>query len=114
MGLKLKDEQGNLIEPEDLKLALNDDDAWDEEFACIPSDEVSAFLTHELISSVEDVRLHPMPDWADSLIKKARVLYKQYKETKVRPPCRLKYLKVCSFLVMSMWAWISAGNGICL
>ena len=44
MGLTLKDAEGEPIEPEDLKLALNDDDAWDEEFGCIPSDEVSAFL----------------------------------------------------------------------
>jgi phage FluMu gp28-like protein len=98
MGLKLKDEEGNLIEPEDLKLALNDDDAWDEEFGCIPSDEVSAFLTHELISSVEDVRLHTTPDWADSLIKKARVLYKQFKETKVRPPLPVEIFEGVQFL----------------
>jgi phage FluMu gp28-like protein len=85
MGLELKDEEGKPIEPEDLKLALNDDDAWHEEFGCIPSDEVSAFLTHELISSVEDVRLNPEPDWVDSLIKKAEENYKQYKHTKAEP-----------------------------
>lgn len=98
MGLKLKDSEGEAIEPEDLKLALNDDDAWDEEFCCIPSDEVSAFLTHELISSVEDGRLHPEPDWVDSLIKKAEANYRQYKETKERPALPLEIFKDVHFL----------------
>ena len=98
MGLKLKDEEGQPIEPEDLKLALNDDDAWDEEFGCIPSDEVSAFLTHEIISSVEDARLNPEPDWVDSLIKKARVNYGLYKETKTRPELPLYIFEGITFL----------------
>ncbi len=98
MGLNLKDEEGQPIDPEDLKLALNDDEAWDEEFGCIPSDEVSAFLTHELISSVEDARLHPEPDWVDSLIKKALVNYKLYKETKERPELPVDILKDITFL----------------
>lgn len=98
MGLELKDEEGAPIEPEDLKLALNDDDAWDEEFGCIPSDEVSAFLTHKMISSVEDVRLNPTPDWVDSLVKKAQVNYKQYKETKTRPELPKHIFKDIEFL----------------
>ncbi len=98
MGLELKDEEGQPIEPEDLKLALNDDDAWDEEFGCIPSDEVSAFLTHKLISSVEDVRLQPVPDWVDSLIKAATVNYLQYKKTKFRPELPKHIFKDIQFL----------------
>ena len=98
MGLELKDEEGAPVEPEDLKLALNDDDAWDEEFGCIPSDEVSAFLTHELISSVEEVRLHPEPDWVDSLVKKARQNYLQYKETKLEPELPTYILENIRFL----------------
>lgn len=98
MGLDLVDEDGNPIEPEDLRLALNDDDAWAEEFECIPSDEVSAFLTHEMISAVEDVKLNKEPAWVESLIAAAMVNYEEYKRTKLRPPLPLHVLKNVEFL----------------
>jgi len=98
MGLELKDEEGNPIEPEDLRLALNDDDAWAEEFEGIPSDEVSAFLTHDLISSVEEIKIDMSPDWAEKLIAVAEANYQQYKRTKVRPRLPLEVLSKVEFL----------------
>jgi len=98
MGLKLIDEEGAPIEPEDLRLALNDDDAWTEEFECVPSDEVSAFLTHELISSVENVKLDPQPDWTAKLIAAAEDNYREFKRSKLRPALPLDVLKNVEFL----------------
>lgn len=72
MGLELKDEDGERIEPDDLRLALNDDDAWEEEFECVPSDEATAFLSHDMISAVEDVRISKSPDWVAQLIEIAK------------------------------------------
>jgi len=98
MGLDLRDDEGKPCEPEDLRLALNDDDAWQEEFECIPSDEVSAFLTHDLISAVENVRLDPMPLWAEKLIAAADVNYDEFKRTKIRPALPLDVLANAEFL----------------
>jgi len=98
MGLDLVDDEGKPIEPEDLRLALNDDDAWQEEFECIPSDEVSAFLTHELISAVEDVKLEKEPVWAGKLIAAAEANYLEFKRTKVRPALPLDVLSKIEFL----------------
>lgn len=85
MGLSLKDDEGKPIEPEDLRLALNDDDAWDEEYMNIPSDEVSAFLTHELISSVEGIRIVKEPAWVEQLIARAMEEYERFKRTQIHP-----------------------------
>lgn len=93
MGLELKDEEGKPIEPEDLRLALSDDDAWMEEFECIPSDEVTAFLTHDDISKVEDVRLNPRPVWIEMLIKAAEKNHKEFKRSKINPGLPLHVLQ---------------------
>ena len=85
MGLELKDDEGNPCEPEDLRLALNDDEAWEEEFECVPSDEASAWLSHDMISSVEDVRLNYLPVWVETLIEAAERNYQELKRTQVRP-----------------------------
>ncbi len=97
MGLDLRDDEGNPCDPEDLRLALNDDDAWAEEYECIPSDEVSAFLTHELISSVEDVKLVMTPVWAEILIKAAEINFYEFKRTKISPPLPLHALANVEF-----------------
>jgi len=89
---------GKPIEPEDLRLALNDDDAWEEEFMCIASDEVSAFLTHELISAVEDVKIEKDPVWIRTLIQAAEANYKEYKRTKQRPEAPGDVLRNVEFL----------------
>jgi len=98
MGLPLKDEEGKPIEPDDLRLALNDDDAWEEEFACVPSDEVSAFLTHDMISAVEDVTIDKSPVWVANLIAAAEANYLEYKRTGVRPALPVDVLKNVEFL----------------
>lgn len=98
MGLELKDDEGKPCEPDDLRLALNDDDIWQEEAECIPSDEASAYLTHDLISSVEDVRLDPLPLWVEKLIAAAQANYAEFRRTKVRPPLPLDVLAGVEFL----------------
>jgi phage FluMu gp28-like protein len=98
MGLALRDDEGNPCDPEDLRLALNDEDAWQEEFECIPSDEASAFLSHDLISSVEDVRINPAPSWVDALIAAAGANYETYKRTQMRPSLPHHVLAAISFL----------------
>lgn len=98
MGLDLKDDEGNPCEPEDLRLALNDNDAWEEEFECIPSDEASAFLSHDLISSVEDARLNPEPDWVDALVEATERNYRELKRTQIRPSLPHHVLSNVSFL----------------
>lgn len=98
MGLTLVDDQGKPCDPEDLRLALNDDDAWEEEYECVPSDEVSAFLTHDLISSVEDVRANASPEWMARLIQAAETNYTEYKQTKIAPPLPLDVLQNVTFL----------------
>lgn len=93
MGLELRDEEGQPCEPEDLRLALNDEDAWDEEYLCNASDEASAFLTHELISSVEGVTLNPSPDWVGKLLTEAQAQHREFKatggESRPAPPVHL-------------------------
>lgn len=98
MGLELKDEDGKPIEPEDLRLALNDDDAWAEEFECIPSDEVSAFLTHDLISAVEDVKIERTPLWVEKLVTAAVANYEEFKRTKIKPALPTDVLAKIEFL----------------
>ena len=97
MGLELRDEEGNPCEPEDLRLAMNDDDAWQEEFECIPSDEVSAFLTHDLIATVEDAKIVKNPAWAEALLAAAVANYPEYRNTKAEPPLPHDVLKGVSF-----------------
>jgi phage FluMu gp28-like protein len=35
-----------------------DEDTWNQEYCCIPADESSAFITHDMISACEDPNLH--------------------------------------------------------
>jgi len=98
MGLELRDETGKPCDTEDLRLALNDDDAWAEEYECIPSDEVSSFLTHELISSVEDVKCDAAPFWMDKLIRAAETNYIEYKKSKIKPHLPLDILANVEFM----------------
>jgi len=52
--------QGLDIDPDELRQALNDEDAWGQEFELKWMDAASAWLTYDLISSCEDVRAgHP-------------------------------------------------------
>ena len=85
-GLKIYDEDGNEITPEDLRELLGDDEAWEEEFLVIAADETTAFLTHEMINLVEDEKLDSEPWWVDELIKKAERAHKYFKHYKKDPP----------------------------
>lgn len=98
MGLELRDDEGKPCDPEDLRLALNDDDAWGEEYECVPSDEVSAFLTHEMISAVEDIRLSMDPPWVPRLIAAAEANFAEYKKTKIMPALPLDVLSSTLFI----------------
>ena len=97
MGLELKDEEGKPCDPEDLRLALNDDDAWEEEYMNVPSDEASAWLTHDLISAVEDVKLTAEPFWVEKLVAAAEANYIQFKRTKIKPPLPLETMSGVAF-----------------
>jgi phage FluMu gp28-like protein len=52
-GLILRDEAGQPCGPQELRLALGDDQAWAQEYLCEFLDEATAFLTYELIGEAE-------------------------------------------------------------
>lgn len=56
MGLELKNDKGGIISPEELMLALNDDEAWAQEYMCDFVDESSALLSYEMIGECESDR----------------------------------------------------------
>ncbi len=86
MGLVLYDEDGGEIEPEDLRLALADDEAWHQEYLCEFLDEATAWLPYDLIESVEDIQLDPMPLWAEELINAAIDFHAEHKSEENPPP----------------------------
>lgn len=92
MGLQLRDDEGNPCDPEDLRLALNDEDAWTEEYECVPNDEAHAFLSHDLISTVEDPRLVARPGWVDALLEEAYSQYETYRSSGLVLPLPLSHL----------------------
>ncbi|MEW5745270.1 MAG: terminase family protein [Nitrospirota bacterium] len=85
MGLELFDEDSNPIEPEDLRLALNDDEAWHQEYLVEFMDEATAWLPYDLIETVEDARLLAEPSWVERLVNEAIEHHNQYKHLE-RPP----------------------------
>lgn len=52
-GLELTDEEGKPCLPEELREALGDEDAWQQEYLCEFLDEATAFLTYEMIGEAE-------------------------------------------------------------
>lgn len=64
-GLVLKDENAVPITPEQLKDALGDDDAWQQEYLVQYLDEAGAYLTYELIASCEheQATMEPPAEW---------------------------------------------------
>ncbi len=76
-GLKLRDEEGNPTTPEELRLALGDDEAWAQEALCEFLDEVTAYITYDLISLCEEPTVEHEPAWAQALILEAQEAYKQ-------------------------------------
>lgn len=85
MGLILFDDEGNPCEPEDLRLAFNDDEAWAQEYLVEFIDEATAWLTYDLIESCEDGQLNAMPLWAEQLVMAAVEHHEQYKALEVPP-----------------------------
>jgi len=86
MGLTLVDEDGNEIEPEDLRLALADDEAWHQEYLCEFIDETTAFLPYDLIETVEDVKIDYLPQWAEDLVNAAIDFHEEHKSDENPPP----------------------------
>ncbi len=84
-GLELRDEDGNLTQPEQLKEALGDDDAWDQEYLVLYVDEATAFLSYDLIAKCEDDEIEPEPAWVAQLLAQATDMHQVYLATKVLP-----------------------------
>ncbi len=85
-GLELRDEDGTLSTPEQLKEALGDDEAWDQEYLVLYIDEATAFLSYDLIAKCEDPEIEPAPVWVDQLLARATELHSIYLQTKENPP----------------------------
>jgi phage FluMu gp28-like protein len=85
MGLELKDEEGNPSDPETLREALNDDEAWHQEALVEFLDETTAWLTYDLIEGVEDVKLLAEPSWVERLVREAEEHHRLYRHLE-HPP----------------------------
>lgn len=97
MGLELKDEEGKKIEPEDLRLALNDDEAWAQEYEVEFLDETTAWLTYDLIEGVEDQRILAEPSWVTALLIEAAEHYDRNKSLAAPAPFTPKALEGVPF-----------------
>ena len=82
-GLVLKDENGKPSTIEALKKAFGDDEGWAQEYDVEFIDEATAWLTYELIATVESDEADFMPAWLIPIIKDAEEAYKIYKRTKI-------------------------------
>jgi phage FluMu gp28-like protein len=80
-GLELKDENGNPTTIEALKKAFGDDEGWAQEYEVEFLDEATAFITYDLIATVESDDAEALPGWAILLLDEAREAYKIYKGT---------------------------------
>ena len=84
-GLILKNEDGSVCMPDDLRQALGDDEAWAQEYLCEFLDEATAYLTYDLINSVEDGTIDPSPDWIELILARATAHHEEYLRTKKVP-----------------------------
>jgi len=75
-GLELRDEKGNPTTVEELKRGFGDDEGWAQEYEVEFIDEATAFITYELIGTVESDQCEVMPGWATSLIDEAGEAYR--------------------------------------
>lgn len=85
MGLVLRDEEGNPSDPEVLRTALNDDEAWHQEALVEFLDETTAWLTYDLIEGVEEARILAQPSWVERLIGEAEAHHSKYKHLESPP-----------------------------
>jgi len=81
-GLVLKDEAGNSTTAQALKKAFGDDEGWAQEYDVEFIDEATAFLTYELIATVESDEADLSPAWVSDLVKEAEEAHKHYLRTK--------------------------------
>jgi phage FluMu gp28-like protein len=87
-GLVLKDENGHPTTVEALKKAFGDDEGWAQEYDVEFIDEATAFLTYELIATVESDEAEITPDWVNLVVKEAEEAHKHYLQTKEDPAPR--------------------------
>ena len=81
-GLVLKDHEGRPTTPEQLREALADEEAWQQEYLCEFLDEATAWLSYDLIAGIEDPEMEAMPAWAARLVAEAQDSYRDYLRTK--------------------------------
>lgn len=98
MGLTLVNAENEPCAPEELRLALGDDEAWEQEYMVAFLDETTAWLPYDLISGVEDQRLVAMPAWAVQLIDEAIEDHRAHKSDESPPPFRPQAMENLSFL----------------
>lgn len=84
-GLDLRDEDGNLITPDDLRALLGDEETWLEEYMVDPQDETTAWLTHAMLFAVEDENIDSAPAWTEKLVERAGEAHRQYKRHRAEP-----------------------------
>lgn len=85
LGLTLLDDEGKPCEPEDLRISLNDDEAWEQEYMVEFLDETTAWLTYDLIEGVEDQKILPDPSWVDALVSAAAGDHEAHKSDAAPP-----------------------------
>ncbi len=80
MGLELKDpETGEPCTAQEIKDAMQDPEGAAEDFDNVAQEEASSYITHALITSVQDQKLVTMPKWAQKLVTIAERQYPEYK-----------------------------------
>ncbi|MEW6378607.1 MAG: terminase family protein [bacterium] len=84
-GLILRNEDGSICTPDELRQALGDDEAWAQEYMCEFLDEATAYITYDLINSVEDQTIDPYPGWIEVLLARAKAHHQEYLFTKKEP-----------------------------
>ena len=84
-GLVLKDHRGNACSPEQLREALGDDEAWAQEYLCEFLDEATAWLSFDLIGSIEVEDLEFAPRWGALLLEEATDQHRRFLQTKHDP-----------------------------
>ena len=74
-GLDLRDEDGQLITPDQLMDAMGDREAAEQEYLCLYVDEATAFIPYDLITEGEDPDAEVEPAWATRLLTQAQDAY---------------------------------------
>lgn len=74
-GLDLRDEDGQIITPDQLMEAMGDREAAEQEYLCLYIDEATAFIGYELITECEDPDADVEPAWASRLCAQAQAAY---------------------------------------